>query len=116
MKTLLLTAALLMSPAVLADAVSAPPDAYTVSADQWALQRSGGALLRLQPVQEAVQAWLAQPGSHLVIRHAASDAGALWAGELQDWLVALGIPSDHIDRQASVDQADDAVALLVQRG
>ncbi|HEY3645701.1 MAG TPA: hypothetical protein VGM16_10215 [Gammaproteobacteria bacterium] len=113
MKKLLLAAMLLVSSVVFADAAS-PPDAFVVSADQWAQQRSGAALLRLQPIQGIVQEWLAQPDSHIVVRHAASDAGNLWAGELQDWLVSLGIPSDHIDKQASADQPDDSVTLLVQ--
>jgi hypothetical protein len=112
MRRLLLIAALLVSPAAFADATSLP-DAFTLSADQWAQQRSGAALLRLQPIQGIVQEWLAQPDSHIVIRHAASDAGNLWAGELQDWLVSLGIPAGHIVKQASADQPDDSITLLV---
>jgi len=115
MRTLLLTALLFAASTAFADAVSAP-QAFTVSADQWAQQRSGAALLKLQPVHDAVAAWRAEPDAHILIRHPASDAGALWAGELSDWLVSLGVPSDHIDRQASADQPDDAVTLLVQRG
>lgn len=113
MRTLVLVAALLAPSALLADAVS-PPDAFTLSADQWAQQRSGAALLRLPPVQGIVREWLAQPTLDIVIRHAASDAGNLWAGELQDWLVSLGLPADHIVKQASADQPDDSVTLLVQ--
>lgn len=116
MKTLLILAALLAPTAVWAGAPSAPPDAYTLSADQWAQQRSGGALLKLQPLQAAVHVWLAEPQAHIVIRHAASDAGNLWAGELTDWLVSLGVPSDRIDRQTSADQPDDSITLLVQHG
>lgn len=116
MRTLLLVAALLLSPAIFADAASAPPDAYTITADQWAKPRSGSSLLQLQPVRDVVQAWQAAPQLHIVIRHAASDAGNLWAGELSDWLVALGVPADHVEKQASADQADDSVTLLVQRG
>lgn len=114
MRQFLLVVTLLMSPAALAG-VASPPDAFTVSADQWAQQRSGAALLRLQPIQGIVREWLGQPDSHIVIRHAASDAGNLWASELQDWLVSLGVPADHVDKQASADQADDSVSLLVQR-
>ena len=116
MRSLLLLVALLTPPALLADAASAPPDAYSLTADQWAQQRSGNALLKLQPLHDVVQAWLADPAAHIVIRHAASDAGNLWAGELSDWLVSLGVPADHIEKRASADQADDAVTLLVQRG
>ena len=114
MRLSLLIIALLVPAAVLADALSTS-DAFTLSADQWAKPRSGSALLQLQPVHDAVAAWLAQPDAHLVIRHAASDAGNLWAAELQDWLVALGVPADHIEKRASADQAEDAVVLMVQR-
>jgi hypothetical protein len=116
MRDLLFLAILLGSPALYADTASAPPDAYIVTADQWAQQRSGSALLKLQALHDAVQTWLAEPQAHITIRHAASDAGHLWAGELSDWLVSLGIPADHIDRQASADQPEDSVSLLVRRG
>ncbi|HEX7966511.1 MAG TPA: hypothetical protein VF651_12440 [Gammaproteobacteria bacterium] len=97
-----------------ADAVHADVDVFTVSADQWALQRSGAALVRLEPVREAVADWLGDKDARIVIQHAASDTGNLWADELQDWLVALGVPADHIGKRASADQPDDAVALKVE--
>lgn len=115
MRSLLLLAALLFPPAIFADVVSAPPDAYSITADQWAQQRSGGALLKLQALHDAVQAWLVEPQAHILIRHAASDAGNLWAGELSDWLVSLGVPAHHIEKRASADQPEDSVTLLVQR-
>ncbi len=112
MRRLLLLALLWLPPAVFADA-PADPDSFSVSADQWALPRSGGELIRLQPVHDAVADWLADPAARIVIRHAGSDVGNLWADELGDWLVALGIPSDHIDRQADADQPEDIVTLKV---
>jgi hypothetical protein len=116
MRTLLILIVSLMPALAMAEVPAAPADAYTVSADQWAQQRSGSALLKLQPLHDAVAAWLAQPGTRIVIRHAASDAGNLWAGELSDWLVSLGIPAGHIERRSDADQPDDSVTLLVQRG
>ena len=96
-------------------AVGADTDSFTLSADQWALPRSGSALIRLAPVRDAVADWLTTPDAHLVIQHASTDVGNLWADELQDWLMSLGVPADHIDQRASADQPDDAVTLLVQR-
>lgn len=103
---------LLLAPAAFADA---PPAGYTITADQWALPRSGAALIRLQPVHDAVADWLATPEARIVIRHAGSDVGNLWADELRDWLVALGVPAGQIDKRADADQPDDAVRLEVER-
>ena len=90
------------------------PDRFVISADQWSAPRSGLALIELAPIHAAVEDWLADPAARLVIQHAGSDTGNLWAGELQDWLVALGIPADRIDKRVDADQADDAITLRVQ--
>ncbi|HEY4126635.1 MAG TPA: hypothetical protein VGN70_01160 [Gammaproteobacteria bacterium] len=90
-------------------------DSFTLSAEQWALPRSGSALIHLAPIRDAMADWLATPDAHMVIQYSGSDTTNLWAGELQDWLVALGIPADHIDKHVSADQAEDALTLLVRR-
>jgi len=113
MKALLLSL-LLMVPAAYADKPAAGPDSFTLSADQWAAPRSGAALIKLAPIHDAVADWLGDTGAHFIILHAGSDTGNLWAGELQDWLVALGIPADHIEKQVSADQPDDAISLRVK--
>ena len=118
MKALLLSL-LLLVPAAHADAPAAPagapdPDSFTLSADQWSAPRSGAALIKLAAIHDAVADWLGDTAAHIVILHAGSDTGNLWAGELQDWLVALGVPADHIEKQASADQVDDAITLRVR--
>ena len=110
MRTLILIAALVLPAAALADS-----DRFSISADQWALPRSGAALLHLAPFSAAVQDWVAHPGARIVIVHAGSDQGNLWAGELSDWLVALGVPAEQIDRRVSADQGEDSITLLVER-
>jgi len=94
---------------------AADPHSRPLSAEQWALPRSGDALIRLAPLRDTVADWLATPDARIVIQDSGSDAANLWAGELQDWLVALGIPQDRIDRRVSADQAEDAMTLKVQR-
>src|SRR5579859_7003048 len=103
---------LLMAPAAYADAPP-DPDSYSLSADQWSAPRSGAALTKLAPIHDAVADWLGDTRAHLIILHAGSDTGNLWAGELSDWLVALGVPADHIEKQVSADQPDDAITLQV---
>jgi hypothetical protein len=111
---IILAIALALIPAARADNPS-DTGSFTLSAEQWALPRSGSALIRLAPIRDAMAAWLPTPDAHIVIQDSGSDAANLWAGELQDWLVALGVPADHIDKRVSADQADDALTLLVQR-
>ena len=89
-------------------------DTFSISADQWALPRSGAALLKLAPLRAAVQDWIAHPDARIVVVHAGSDVGNLWAGELADWLVALGVPSDHVQKQVSADQGEDSITLKVE--
>ena len=112
MKALLLSL-LLLVPAAHADALT-DPDSFILSADQWAAPRSGAALIKLAPLHDAVADWLGDTAAHLVIIHAPSDTGTLWAGELQDWLVSLGVPADHIEKQVSADQPDGTITLKVR--
>ncbi|MGE5626006.1 MAG: hypothetical protein ACM3ZT_10715 [Bacillota bacterium] len=88
-------------------------DSFRISADQWALPRSGQALAQLPPLRAAVQDWLAHPGARMVLVHAGSDVGNLWAGELADWLVSLGVPSDQVDKRASAEQGEDSLTIQV---
>lgn len=97
-----------------ATAARADADSFSISADQWALPRSGQALVVLPPLRAAVQDWIAHPNARIVLVHAGSDVGNLWAGELADWLVALGVPSDRIDKRVSGDQGEDSLTLKVE--
>ena len=96
-------------------AAGADTDSFSISADQWALPRSGTALVHLQPFSDAVQDWTAHPGAHIVIVYSGSDQANLWASELSDWLVSLGVPSKQIDKRVSADQGADSITLLVER-
>jgi hypothetical protein len=93
----------------------ADSDDYTITADQWAQPRSGAELVRLPPLRAAVQDWIAHPGSRIVIVDSGSDTGTLWAGEVADWLVALGVPSDQIQKRVSAEQGEDSLLLRVER-
>lgn len=77
---------------------------YTVDADTWMRPRSAETLLQLPSLREAVAALQGRAERRLAIHHPEGEQGELWASELRDWLVALGIPSARIDLQV-----DDAV-------
>lgn len=85
--------------ALAALALSAAPVAassWTLDAIQWAAPRSGAAILSMPPLDEVVAAWSRAEQAEIVIRHAGGAAGELWAAELEDWLIALGIPGSAI--------------------
>ena len=75
----------------------AESETYTITAQQWAEPRQDKRLISFPPLQQAVEKFRLQPGSHLLIRYPGGDEGTLWLNELQSWLVALGIGSANME-------------------
>ncbi len=71
-----------------------------VSAAEWSRPRSAAMVRALPGVRDCVQAWFATPDRHLILVSAPGEEGGLWATELRDWLVALGVPSASIELRA----------------
>ena len=71
-----------------------------VSAAEWSRPRSAAMVHALPGVRDCMQAWLAAPERHLILVSAPGEEGGLWASELRDWLVALGVPSAAIELRA----------------
>lgn len=88
---ILLTAALSLPATVAAQS-------WTVEASAWARPRDGRTILTMAPLPTVVQAWSRRSGARLVIRYAGGEDGELWAAELGDWLIALGVPGSAITR------------------
>ena len=71
---------------------------YALDYETWARPRSAAAVLAMPAVERLMRDWLrAAPGSRVEIRYPGGAEGSLWAGELRDWLVALGLPAARID-------------------
>ena len=85
---------------------------FNLSADEWARPRSGEVIPQLTPVRAAVAYWNRGSDAIVVIRHPGEDSGELWAAELRDWLITLGVPSDYIRLRAGT-QAADEISLVV---
>lgn len=85
---------------------------FNLSADEWARPRSGEVIPSLAPVRAAVSYWNRGSDAIVVIRHPGEDSGELWAAELRDWLITLGVPSDYIRLRAGT-QAADEISLVV---
>lgn len=96
-------------------ALAAADSVHVLTAQQWAVPRSGKAIVELPPVREAMQAMRETEGSRLIIRYPGGDEGTLWARELHAWLVALGLGSQHIEIQPGSRQADTIEMQVVPR-
>ena len=85
---------------------------FTLSADEWARPRSGDIIPEMESVRAAVSYWGRGVEALVIIRHPGEDSGELWAAELRDWLISLGVPSDYI-RLVPGTQAADEIRLVV---
>lgn len=88
---------------------------FTLSADEWSRPRSGEALVGFQALRDMAAIWSAggDEKAMIEIRYPGGDTGSLWAGELADWLVALGIPSNRIQLTPGNARADGIDLLIV---
>ncbi len=85
---------------------------FTLSADQWARPRAGEVIQQLEPVRLAVSYWESGTDATILLSHSVADSGEIWAAELRDWLVSLGVPSDFILISPGL-QEDDELQILV---
>lgn len=75
---------------------------YEVTAADWSRPRSAEMVTTLPGVAEAVREWHAlnaRDGTDagvILLRHGTSEEAAVWAAELKDWLIALGMPGDRL--------------------
>ena len=47
--------------------------------------------------------------------HPGEDSGELWAAELRDWLISLGVPSDYIRLIPGTQEADEITLVVGNR-
>jgi hypothetical protein len=71
-------------------------DIFTVAPALWDRPRSARAVLEQPAVKQALDRYLAQPGSRLLIHHGYGQDPVLQAEELRAWLMALAIDGARI--------------------
>lgn len=81
-------------------------EVYSISAAEWSQPRSGERVMTLVPVAELLQQWQQDSVGKIELLYPGGESGLLWAKELQDWLVALGIPSNQIQIRIGSQAAD----------
>src|SRR5210317_1679592 len=85
---------------------------FILSAEEWARPRSGEVIAEIEALRAAVGYWDKVDNAIIMVRYPGEDSGELWAAELRDWLISLGVPSDNIFMVAGT-QAADEIRLLV---
>ena len=85
---------------------------FVLSADEWARPRTGAVIAEFGALRAAMSYWEKGLDSVILIRYPGEDSGEIWASELRDWMISLGVPSDYITL-ASGSPAVDEIKLIV---
>jgi hypothetical protein len=51
----------------------------------------------------------------MLIRYPGEDSGEIWASELRDWFISLGVPSDYILLVPGSQDADELTLIVGNR-
>jgi hypothetical protein len=83
-----------------AETLSQPSDmksaGWELHAEQWEFARNGESILSLPVLNNVINSWLSDRQKLIEIQYPGGEEGEFWVQELTDWLVSLGIPSNHI--------------------
>ncbi|MEM7561990.1 MAG: hypothetical protein AAF353_02950 [Pseudomonadota bacterium] len=88
---------------------------FSLSADEWARPRSGEVIPELVSIRAAVSYWDKGIDALILIRYPGEDSGELWAAELRDWLISLGVPADFIELASGTQEADEIKLIVGNR-
>ena len=88
---------------------------FTLSADEWARPRTGDVIPDFEALRGAVNYWDKGTNFSLLIRYPGEDSGEIWASELRDWFISLGIPSDYILLASGSQDADEVTIIVGNR-
>ena len=88
---------------------------FPLSADEWARPRSGQVIPELAAVRSAISYWEKGADALIQIRYPGEDSGELWAAELRDWLISLGVPADYIQLASGAQEADEIKLIVGNR-
>ncbi len=89
-------------------------DLWEISAEQWLHPRSGASLVKMTPLASVIREMNSDQRSTLTIQYPGGEDGVLWANELRDWLVSLGMPSKRI-RTRSGQSSHEKITLVLQK-
>ncbi len=88
---------------------------FTLSADEWARPRTGEVIPELDALRAAVSYWDKGTNYAVLIRYPGEDSGEIWASELRDWFISLGIPSDYLLLVSGSRDAEEVTIIVGNR-
>lgn len=97
---------LLCGAAWLVAAFAASAQTFVVPSELWDRPRSGRAIHEQPAIRQAVNAFMAQPDSRLVVHHPAGQEWLLAAEELRSWLTALAIDPGRISLRSGLKPSE----------
>ena len=108
--------ALLAMAGAMAASLAAAAQTFVVPAELWDRPRSSGALLAQPALRQAVDRYLEEPASRLIVHHGASQESQLAAEELRAWLLALSIEPGRIALRGGLEPAQPLRIEVVREG
>ena len=88
---------------------------FTLSADEWARPRTGEIIPEFDALRAAVSYWDKGTNFAVLIRYPGEDSGEIWASELRDWFISLGIPSDYLLLVSGSRDAEEVTIIVGSR-
>jgi len=84
----------------------------SIDAEEWARPRSGEMIATMPAVRQAVTTWMRMKNADITIRYPGGETGIIWAQELRDWLVSLGVESNALILSVG-SSAEDQLDLII---
>jgi len=88
---------------------------FSLGADEWARPRTGAVIPAFGALRSAIDYWERGSDSVVLIRYPGEDSGEIWASELRDWFISLGVPSDYILLVPGSQDADEITLIVGNR-
>ncbi len=88
---------------------------FSLGADEWARPRSGAVMPNFGALRSAIDYWEKGTNTAILIRYPGEDSGEIWASELRDWFISLGVPSDYIILVSGSQDADEITLVVGNR-
>ncbi|MBL7000287.1 MAG: hypothetical protein ISR73_10535 [Gammaproteobacteria bacterium] len=66
----------------------------------------------MEPLKLAISYWETGTDALIILSYPGEDSGEIWAAELKDWLISLGVPSQNILLSPGF-QVEDEIRILV---
>ena len=92
----------------------ASAQSFVVPPELWDRPRTGAAVLAQPAIRQAMDRYLAQPGSRVIVRHGAAQESQLAAEELRSWLAALAIEPARISLRNDLKPSEPLVIEVIE--